>query len=47
MYDSIRDSVGLALIKLGYSINTKNQQEIDEAVELLVEQKPRAGLWDR
>lgn len=40
MYDSIRDSVGLALIKLGYSINTKNQQEIDEAAELLVEQKP-------
>lgn len=40
MYDSIRDSVGLALIKLGYSINTQNQQELDEAAELLVQQKP-------
>ena len=40
MYDSIRDSVGLALIELGYSINTKNQQELDEAAELLIEQKP-------
>lgn len=40
MYDSIRDSVGVALIKLGYSINTQNQQELDEAAELLVEQKP-------
>ncbi len=40
MYDSIRDSVGLALIKLGYSINTQNQQELNEAAALLVEQKP-------
>lgn len=40
MYDSIRDSVGLALIKLGYSINTHSQQELDEAADLLVRQKP-------
>ncbi|MEG0382680.1 MAG: ABC transporter substrate-binding protein [Christensenella sp.] len=40
MYDSIRDSVGVALIKLGYSLNTKNQSELDEAAELLIKQKP-------
>ncbi|MEA4853907.1 MAG: spermidine/putrescine ABC transporter substrate-binding protein [Christensenella sp.] len=40
MYDSIRDSVGLALIKLGYSINTQDQQELDEAAQLLIDQKP-------
>lgn len=40
MYDSIRDSVGVALLTLGYDINTTNQQELDEAAELLIEQKP-------
>ncbi|MEF9864300.1 MAG: spermidine/putrescine ABC transporter substrate-binding protein [Christensenellaceae bacterium] len=40
MYDSIRDSVGVALIKLGYDINTKNQAELDEAADLLIKQKP-------
>ncbi len=40
MYDSIRDSVGVALIKLGYSVNTTNQAELDEAAQLLVDQKP-------
>jgi spermidine/putrescine transport system substrate-binding protein len=40
MYDSIRDSVGVALIQLGYSINTTSQQELDEAAQLLIDQKP-------
>ena len=40
MYDSIRDSIGLALIKLGYSVNTRDPQKLNEAAELLVAQKP-------
>ncbi|MEA5003199.1 MAG: ABC transporter substrate-binding protein [Christensenella sp.] len=40
MYDSIRDSIGLALIKLGYSVNTRDPQQLDEAADLLVSQKP-------
>ncbi len=40
MYDSIRDTLGVALIELGYSINSTNQQELDMAAELLIQQKP-------
>lgn len=39
MFDSVRDTIGIALIKAGYSINTTNQKEIDEAKELLMKQK--------
>ena len=40
MLDSIRDSLGLALKKIGYSLNTTNQKEIDEAKKELEKQKP-------
>ena len=40
MYDSYRDSLGVALIRLGYDINSRDTDEIREASELLVEQKP-------
>lgn len=40
MYDSIRDSLGVALLELGYDINTTDQTEIDQATQLLVDQKP-------
>ncbi|WP_066646323.1 ABC transporter substrate-binding protein [Christensenella timonensis] len=40
MYDSIRDSIGLALIKLGYSVNTRDPEKLEEAADLLVAQKP-------
>lgn len=40
MLDSQRDSIGAALLKLGYSINTKDPQELAEAAELLKQQKP-------
>lgn len=40
MLNSSRDSIGVALKKLGYSLNTKSQDEINEARDLLVEQKP-------
>jgi len=40
MYDSQRDSMMVALKKLGYSMNTKNIEELNEARDLLIEQKP-------
>lgn len=40
MLDSQRDSIGVALLKLGYSLNTLDPDELAEAGELLKEQKP-------
>lgn len=40
MYDSVRDSMAVALLRLGYSINTKNLDEIEQAKQSLIEQKP-------
>ena len=40
MFDNSRDSFAIALSLLGYSINTENMDEINEAAELLREQKP-------
>lgn len=40
MYDSQRDSLMVALKKLGYSMNTKNVDELNEARDLLIKQKP-------
>ena len=39
MYDSERDSFMVALKALGYSMNTDNKDEIDEAYDWLIEQK--------
>ena len=39
MYDSIRDTIGVALMKLGYSINTRDEQQILDAEAALIEQK--------
>lgn len=48
MYDSIRDTIGIALLKLGYSLNTRDENQIREAEQALIEQKPlvRAYLGD-
>lgn len=40
MLDSIRDTLGAALKKLGYSVNTKDEEKVREAGRLLMEQKP-------
>ena len=40
MQDSVRDLFAVALKKLGYSLNTTNEKELQEAKELLIEQKP-------
>ena len=38
--DSERDSIGITLKMLGYSMNTKNINELEEAKKALMEQKP-------
>lgn len=40
MYDSQRDSLAVALSKLGYSINSTNPTELEEAKQALIAQKP-------
>lgn len=39
MYDAMRESIGVALNYLGYSINTMDENELNEALELLISQK--------
>lgn len=39
MYDSERDALMIALKSLGYSMNTENKKELDEAYEWLEEQR--------
>ena len=40
MQDSVRDAFMVALKSLGYSMNTTNEAEINEAKDLLIKQKP-------
>jgi len=40
MQASVRDAYCVALSKLGYSINTMNEKELQEATDLLISQKP-------
>ncbi len=48
MYDSVRDTIGITLVMLGYDINTRNADEVAAAEAALIEQKPlvRAYLTD-
>ena len=48
MYDSVRDTIGVTLVMLGYDINTRNPDEVAAAEKALIEQKPlvRAYLTD-
>ncbi|GAA3656685.1 ABC transporter substrate-binding protein [Asaccharospora irregularis] len=39
MFDTYRDTIGVALKKLGYSLNSNNPKEINEAKELLLDQR--------
>ena len=39
MFDTYRDTIGVALKMLGYSMNSENPQELEEAKQLLLEQK--------
>ncbi len=40
MYDSQRDSLMVALKLLGYSMNTQSIEELEEAKQLLIDQRP-------
>ena len=40
MIDSQRDSIGITLKMLGYSLNTVDEKELEEAKEALIEQRP-------
>lgn len=40
MFDNSRDAMGIALLYLGYSINTTDKTQLDEAYELLKSQSP-------
>lgn len=39
MFDTYRDTIGAALKKLGYSLNTEDPKELEEAKNLLIEQR--------
>lgn len=39
MFDTYRDTIGVALKKLGYSLNTTDPKEIEEAKQLLLDQR--------
>ena len=39
MFDTYRDTIGVALKKLGYSLNSTDKNEIEEAKNLLLEQR--------
>lgn len=41
MYDSERDSIMVALKKLGYSMNTRDEVELEKAKQELIAQKPQ------
>lgn len=40
MFNNPRDAMAIALIRLGYSLNTEDEKELKEAADLLIEQKP-------
>jgi spermidine/putrescine transport system substrate-binding protein len=46
MLNDPRESIGAALKRLGYSLNTKDENKIDEAKEMLIEQKKLLGTYD-
>lgn len=39
MFDNMRDTIGVALKTLGYSLNSTNSKELEEAKDLLIKQK--------
>ncbi|MCT4621080.1 MAG: spermidine/putrescine ABC transporter substrate-binding protein [Marinisporobacter sp.] len=46
MFDSVRDNIGVALKKLGYSMNTKDIDELEAAKKELLKQKPLVKAYD-
>lgn len=46
MLDDLRETIGAALKLLGYSLNSTDQGELDEATQKLIEQKPLVHSYD-
>lgn len=46
MIDSPRDTIGITLKKLGYSLNTKNPDELKKAEDELIKQKPLVKSYE-
>jgi spermidine/putrescine transport system substrate-binding protein len=46
MLNDSRESIGAALKYLGYSINSTNEQELEEAKQLLIQQKEWVSAYD-
>jgi len=46
MLDDLRETLGAALKLLGYSLNSTDQGELDEATQKLIEQKPLVHAYD-
>jgi len=46
MFDSMRDTIGLTLKMLGYSMNSVNPAEIEEAKQVLIRQKPMVRSYE-
>lgn len=46
MLDSSRDTIGITLKMLGYSLNTKNMEELNAAKEALIAQKPLVRAYE-
>ena len=46
MFNNSRDALGLALMYLGYSLNTTDKAELREAADLIIQGKPVfQGIW--
>jgi spermidine/putrescine transport system substrate-binding protein len=46
MLNDERECLGAALKSLGYSLNSKSQDELDQATQKLIEQKPLVSTYD-
>jgi len=46
LLDDEREVLGMGLKKLGHSVNTLEQSELDEATAILIEQKPLVATYD-
>jgi spermidine/putrescine transport system substrate-binding protein len=46
MLDDERECLGASLKSLGYSVNTRDQAQLDEATQKLIEQKPLVSTYD-
>lgn len=46
MQDSLRDDFMIAAMQLGYSMNTTDEKELQDIVDLLLEQSPIVTAWE-